>query len=47
MSLGFVSFQSSKPLRIYAVYGELFSPAVNPGDKSDEQKPGNDRLTKE
>jgi hypothetical protein len=40
-------FSDANILQPLAVIRRLFSPAVNPGDNFDEQKPGNARQSKE
>ena len=47
MSVELCSLSKQQALTYVPRILRLFSPAVNPGDKSDEQKPCNARLSKE
>jgi hypothetical protein len=47
MSLELCFLPKQQALTYVRCIQRLFSPAVNPGDNCDEQKPGNARLSKE
>jgi hypothetical protein len=47
MSLELCFLPKQQALTYVRCIRRLFSPAVNPGDNSDEQKSGNDRLSKQ